>query len=214
MDLLLKKTKELEMQIDEYLDMIVKGALTFRTSIRHYLNGQLDRFSDDRHNIDEIESKGDSLRRAIETKLYLETLIPEFRGDVLGLLESADKVLNMMADTLAQFDVEMPKILEELKPLYIELTDASTFAVEAMVTAIRSYFTELNKVRDNINKAMYYEKETDKISEKIKRTVFQTSIDLCFKIHMRYFAYHIELIADEAEDVCDRLSIATIKRHL
>jgi len=31
---------------------------------------------------------------------------------------------------------------------------------------------------------------------------------------MRYFAYHIEQIADEAEDVCDRLAIATIKRYV
>jgi len=31
---------------------------------------------------------------------------------------------------------------------------------------------------------------------------------------MRYFAYHIEGIADEAEDVCDRLAIAPIKRSL
>ncbi len=214
MDLLLRKTKELEMQIDEYLDMAVKGALIFRQGIKHYLNNQVEEFTEDRHRIDEMESKGDALRRSIETRLYLETLIPEFRGDVLGLLESTDKVLNMTADTLAQFEVEKPKILDELKPLFLELADAATSAIESMALAIRSYFKELNKVRDNINKVMFYEKETDKISDRIKRTVFQTDLDLSLKIHTRYFAYHIELIADEAEDVCDRLSIAAIKRHL
>jgi hypothetical protein len=40
------------------------------------------------------------------------------------------------------------------------------------------------------------------------------NIDLSWKVHMRYFAYHIETISDEAEDVCDRLAIATIKRSL
>ena len=214
MDLLMKKTKELEMQIDEYLDLVVKASLIFKQGVKHYLNNQMDQFFDDRKKIDETESKGDALRRTIETKLYVETLIPEFRGDVLGLLEHTDKVLNLTAETLAQFDVEMPDIKDDLKPLFIELAEASTSAVESMAIAIRSYFRELGKVRDNITKVMFYEKETDKISDRIKRTVFRTNIELGKKIHTRYFAYHIEIIADEAENVCDRLAIASIKRHL
>jgi uncharacterized protein Yka (UPF0111/DUF47 family) len=58
------------------------------------------------------------------------------------------------------------------------------------------------------------ESESDKIAQKIKHVVFRTDIQLSQKMHMRYFALHIELIADEAEDVCDRLSIAAIKRSL
>jgi uncharacterized protein Yka (UPF0111/DUF47 family) len=61
---------------------------------------------------------------------------------------------------------------------------------------------------------MFYEHEADRRGDLIKRTVFKMPIDLSQKIHMRYFAYHIETISDEAEDVCDRLAIATIKRSL
>jgi len=67
-----------------------------------------------------MESRADSLRRSIETRLYLETLIPEFRGDVLGLLESSDKVMNRLTETLTQFQVETPEILEDLKPMFME----------------------------------------------------------------------------------------------
>jgi uncharacterized protein Yka (UPF0111/DUF47 family) len=101
-----------------------------------------------------------------------------------------------------------------LKPLYIELTDASMSAVEAMVGAGRSYFRDPQRVRDFINKTMFYEHEADSRGDQIKRRVFRMDIDLSRKVHMRYFAYHIEAIADEAEDVCDRLAIATIKRSL
>jgi uncharacterized protein Yka (UPF0111/DUF47 family) len=58
----------------------------------------------------------------------------------------------------------------------------------------------------------FYKKETNKIAEEIKRTVFRTDNRLSEKIHIRYFSFHIERIAEESEDVCDRLSIATIKR--
>ena len=214
MDLLLRRTRELELQIDEYLDIVVRGALLFKEGIKYYLKGQHDQFEEHVVLIDQMESRADSLRRSIETRLYLETLIPEFRGDVLGLLEASDKVMNLATETLTQFQVETPEILEDLKPMFMDLTDSTTAAVESMVLAIRAYFRELGKVRDHINKVMFYENESDSIGDKIKRLVFSKDIELSRKIHVRYFVYHIEEIADEAEDVCDRLAIATIKRHL
>jgi predicted phosphate transport protein (TIGR00153 family) len=160
-----------------------------------------------------MESKGDSLRREIENILYAHTLIPESRGDVLGLLESSDRVLNRMAKTLLNFSIENPKVSKDLHKLYLDLARASSGSVENMVKAIRTYFRNLGEVRDFINKALYFEKESDKTAEKIKRLIFQKNIDLSRKAHMRVFAHHIELIADEAEDVCDRLAIATAKKH-
>jgi predicted phosphate transport protein (TIGR00153 family) len=214
MDLLLRKTRKLERQVDEYLDLVIRGALVFKEGMKCFLRGQLDQFAVHMQELGSIESTADTLRRSIETQLYRDTLIPESRGDVLGLLESTDRVLNRTTETLSQFDVESPQLKESLKPLYLDLTDAAMSTVEHMVSAIRSYFREPDQVRDYINKAMFYEKQTDMVSDRIKRDIFKLDIDLSHKIHMRYFAYHIEAIADEAEDVCDRLAIATIKRSL
>ena len=214
MDLLLRKTKELEMQIDEYLDLVVSGSLVFREGLKYYLRGEMQPFEARMKQLDDMEKKADSLRRLIETRLYLQTLIPEFRGDVLGLLESSDKVLNETTETLAQFSVEMPDIPEEFRQSFIDISEASMSAVESMVMAVRAYFREVEKVRDCIAKAMFYEKESDNIGDRTKRLIFRSNLKLSHKIHLRYFTYHIESIADEAEDVCDRLSIASIKRHL
>jgi len=214
MPFLLKKIKELESEIDAYLDMVIKGGLLFKQSIKYFMSGEIEEFELRLDELDKIESDADILRRTIESKLYEQTLIPDSRGDVLGLLESTDKALNVTTETLHQFAVEIPHILPEVKHLYIELTDLSISALESMVAAVRSYFEDLNQVRDYINKVLFYESESDKIAEKIKRIVFRTDIELSKKIHMRYFALHIENIADEAEDVCDRLAIAAIKRHV
>jgi len=214
MQLLLKKTKELENQIENYLDIVLQGGLCFKEGVKYYLREQLDDFEKRLSDLDRMESDGDELRRTIESSLYAQTLIPESRGDVLGLLESTDRVLNTMAETLLQFSVEIPDILPDLHQAYLDLTDASINAVEALVQAIRAYFRDITAVRDHINKVQFHENESDKISEKIKRQVFRSDIRLSHKIHMRYFAYHIENIADEAEDVCDRLAIATIKRYI
>jgi predicted phosphate transport protein (TIGR00153 family) len=212
--LLFKKTKELELQLDEYLDLVVEGGLLFKQGIRYYLQGHNSEFEDRLKDLDQCESKADGLRRAIESRLYLQTLIPESRGDVLGILESTDRVLNLTAETLLEFSVESPNILSDLHSLYLDLAGASIKALDYMVAAIRAYFRDLTEVRDHINKAQFYEHESDKIAEKIKRLVFKKDIELSYKLHMRYFVIRIDKIADRAEDVCDRLSIATIKRYV
>ncbi len=214
MAVLFKKIKNLETQIDNYLDMVVKGGFLFKQGIKYFLEEQTEEFESRLVSIDTTESDADNLRRKIEKRLYTETLIPESRGDVLGLLEACDKVLNKTAETLHQFSVEIPSILPEVKNYYVELTDISVSALEEMVAAVRSYFSDINQVRDHITKVQLYESESDKIAEKIKRIVFKSDIRLSQKMHMRYFALHIESIADEAEDVCDRLSIAAVKRFI
>jgi len=214
MAILFKKTKNFEIQIDNYLDLVVKGGFLFKQGVKYYLNEQNDEFEKRLASIDRTESDADNLRREIETHLYSETLIPESRGDVLGLLEACDRVLNTTAETLLQFSVEIPFIMPEVKDYYTELTETSVFALEEMVAAVRSYFTDISKVRDHINKVQLFESEADKIATKLKRKVFRSDIQLSMKIHMRYFALHIDSIADEAEDVCDRLSIAAIKRFI
>lgn len=213
MKILFRKTKELETQIDDYLDIVDRGALLFVQGIKLYVENRLDEFEVRYKDLRAMESRGDSLRRDIENKLYTHTLIPESRGDVLGLLESSDAVLNRMAKTLLNFSIENPEIPEELKPLFIDLAHSSSSATENMVKAVKTYFRDLLSVRDFINKALFYEKESDKISEKVKRMIFATDSELSWKAQMRVFAHHIELIADEAEDVCDRLAIAVAKRY-
>lgn len=214
MGFLFAKTRELEDEIDQYLDMIVHGALQFHKGTEYYLQDRAGDFEESRSRLSAMESKADELRRTIERKLYIHTLIPESRGDVLGLLESSDKVLNQLEETLSQFSVEHPEIIQEVRGLFLELAEATVRAVESMVMGIRAYFRDIAAVRDHIGKVHYYEEETDRIAEEIKRIVFSQDIRLSHKIHQRYFALHIENIAEEAEDVCDRLAIATIKRDI
>ncbi len=214
MTMIFKKIKSLEKQIDNYLDLVVKGGFLFKQGVKYYMESEKEEFQQRLDSLNETESDGDNLRRDIETRLYTETLIPESRGDVLGLLEACDRVLNLTAETLNQFYVEEPFILPELKNKYIELAEISISSLEEMVAAVRAYFTDVGAVKNYINKVQLYETESDKIATKIKYEVFRKDVDLCQKMHMRYFALHIENIADEAEDVCDRLSIAVIKRSL
>jgi len=214
MAILFKPTKELESQIDSFLDAVSQGAMVFKHGIKNYLEDDKENFNDRLTIIGKLESNADNLRRLIENRLYTKTLIPEHRGDVLGLLESTDNVIDTMKETLNQFDIECPFIPEELVKEFLELADMSMQSAESLVNAARAFFKDVNAVKDHLHKVYYYEKEADRIGNRIKRHAFQLDIDLSMKFHLRYFALHIQEVSDKAESVADRLSIYTIKRTI
>ena len=93
-----KRTKELESQIDQFCDKVDEGAMSFKISIVAYLDGNFPAFEDKLKQVNELESQADTLRRDVERRLYEQTLIPESRGDVLGLLRDMSEAEAFFAE--------------------------------------------------------------------------------------------------------------------
>lgn len=209
-----RRTHALIGEIDEFMDNLSQSAMAFRRAVDIFLDeGRSPEFEDKRSQVNELESRSDDLRRGIERKLYTQTLIPDSRGDVLGLLENLDSVLNNFEGALWGFSIENPQIAEEYHNDYKVLAEQVTSAVESLVLASRAFFRDAEMVGDHMHKVMFYEKEADKVSTKLKRRIFDSDIDLAHKLHMRHFVELIDNIADKAEDVADRLAIYAIKRR-
>ena len=212
MPVLFKRTKMLENQIDEFLDAISQGAVVFKLGIKNYLNSEMDKFEQRLATIDTLENKADDLRRAVENQLYSHSLIPDHRGDVLGLLENMDDIVDAAKETLQLFELETPDIFPDLVPDFTELSEIGTDAVEAVVMAARAFFTDVNAVKNHLHKVYFYEKEGDKITLRLKKKIFGSDARLSVKMHQRYFATAVERLSDLAEGAADRLAIYTIKR--
>lgn len=209
-----RRTRELEGEIDEFMDNLAQSSLAFRRAVQIFLaEGRSNEFDEKLSQVNELESRSDDLRRAIERKLYIQTLIPESRGDVLGLLENLDSVLNCFEGTLWGFSIENPDIPAHYHDDYMALAEQVTSAVEALVLASRAFFRNAEMVGDHMHKVIFYEKEADKVSTKLKRQIFDSDIDLARKWHLRHFVELIDNIADRSEDVADRLAIYAIKRR-
>lgn len=214
MPVLFRRTKALEAKIDQFLDRVIEGGLLLQRGVGFFLDNSLNDCEQCIIELQQVEGAADELRRDIEAQLYSETLIPESRGDVLGLLEAIDKVLNEANDTLGRLTIEQPTVSAELGIRMRELAGITEQAGESMVAAVRAYFVDLARVRDHIAKTKFYEHECDRISELMMREIFASEhLDLAHKLHLRSIVKHIELVSDFAEDVCDRLSLAVIKRY-
>ncbi|HNU83146.1 MAG: DUF47 family protein [Acidobacteria bacterium] len=214
MSFLFRRTRALEAQIDQFLDTVSEGCLVFEQGVDDYLRGDREEFEERHKAIRILEAKADGLRREIETRLYVESLIPDHRGDVLGLLESLDNVIDQAKQTLAQFEVERPDVPESLAAEYTTLARVCVQSSQHLVDSCRAFFREITAVRDHLHKVYFFEKEADRLADALKRRVFSMDLDLARKIHLRYFCLHIEKVSDRAEEVADRLAIYTIKRTI
>lgn len=213
---ILNRSQQVVGEIDSFWDAIGKAALVFRAGAHDYFENRRDRLKIRLEEIDSLENEADSLRRTIKHQLYSQMLIPESRGDVLGLLETSDNAIDRTKKILNALDIEKPEIPEFLKDDFIELADISASAMEEMGKAARAFFKDIKIINDIINKVYFYEHEADKLEEHIKRKAFESKeIEwLSHRIHLRYFAEKISTLSDDAEAVCERLTIYSIKRSI
>jgi predicted phosphate transport protein (TIGR00153 family) len=211
---LFKSSRVLEAQIDEFLDTVAEGGLVYQAGVNAYLDGDTSSFEAAIVKIDKLENVADKLSKNVESHLYRHSLIPEHRGDVLGLLENTDNIIDTTKMSLYQFSVEKPIIPEVHNPQFRKLTEASAASVEAVVVCARAFFRDADLVKDNLYKVHHFEKEADTISDALKREIFASDLDLAHKIHLRYFALNVEKVSDRAEQVADRLAIYSIKRNI
>ncbi len=210
--LLFKRTRALVAQIDEFLDTVGQAALLFERGVADYVAGRQDHFETHYKAIDDAEHRADELRRNIEKQLYRHSLIPEARGDVLGLLETTDDVVNQAKHTLGMFLVERPALLRGMDADWTALGATAARTAEAVVLATRAFFRDPYTVNDHLHKVYFYEKEGDRQAMALKRRIFDTDAELARKMHLRYFVLNVDRISDASEEVADRLAIYTIKR--
>jgi len=210
-----KRKIGVEKQIDDFLDKVSESGLIFKSGVEAYLKDSIESFEKKLESITDIEHQGDALRRSLEQQLYIQTLIPESRGDVLSLLESMDSLLDRFKGAMWRFDIERPEIGDEFHEDFRELINSVVEAVEAIVRSTRAFFKEISTVADHMHKVSYWETESDKISTRLQRNIFRNKeLRLSYRMQLRDFVRHVDKIADRAEDVADQLSIFVIKRSL
>lgn len=207
-----RATKDLVMKIDNYIDLVCESVLHFEEGVKLYLSGNDSEFNERLNILKILEGRADDLRQEIEAQLYVQTLIPESRGDVLQILENMDDIIDFSKTIMFDFFVEKPEIPAELHDKFKKLAEVAVDSTQALVQSTRSYFYDVNSVKDHLHKVKFFENESDHLSEKSKREIFQLEIDLGKKLHLKNFVVSIDSISDIAEKISNRLSIAAMKR--
>src|SRR6056297_1384721 len=215
--MLFGRSKELEIKITEYLDLVNRGSLTFKRDLNRYIKKNFALFEESLNDIKEIENDADEHQKDIKYKLYKYMLSPESRADVLTIIEEIDTNTDLAKEVIFEISIEQPIIPDELENDFLELVENSTEAVDMLVKAIRAFFEEISQVNYYVNKVHFFEHQADKNEERLKRKIFSDQfeqIDIAHKIQLRYFIEEIAALSDQAETVSEDVSVAAIKRRI
>ena len=209
------QTKQLEREIDQFVDILSEVGLVFKSIVSQYLNdGYSDKFDEMVKQVSGMESRADKITKEVERTLYEETLIPDARSDVLRLLEHMDELIGMYQGNCYHFSIQKPDFPKDFHKDLINLSDTAVNCVESLCLTVRSFFRDIKSVRDNAHKVTFYEKESDMQFSSLARKIFDSDMPLDQKMHLRYFVEKIDRICDQAEDIADEIQIYAIKRSI
>ena len=208
-------TRELEQKIDEMHDKIIESSLYFREAFDIYLKEKRsDNYRRASKKIKRIEAQADDLRRDIESRLYIQNLIPDLRADVLQMVEKIDKVINEFDEVAHKFYIEQPEIPLQFQDKFNILVRQVSECAENMAIASRAFFRDFTTVRDYSRKVYFLEHESDKTWAALKQEVFDSDMELAHKTQLNTLISDLADVADLAEDCIDAVLIFTIKRDI
>jgi len=211
----LRRTRFLQAQIDEFLDVVSRAALAYEAAMTDYLqHGWTEAVEEKSEQIREYENRGDRLRSDIGTALYTEMLLPDTVGDVLGLLGALDHLLDILKTNITMLRVERPSFAPGLQAGTREMVRAACETVEQTVLASRSYFRDPAAARDHHHKIHFYEDETEHAGLRVMEAIYTADLSLAEKRQLREHLMRIDRLADFADDAGDALAIYAVKRTI
>jgi predicted phosphate transport protein (TIGR00153 family) len=212
--MLWKKEKSIIDKIKAYLDQVDRCRNRFRDCIEKLILEPEN--EENRAILEEVhrsESKADDLRRTIELQLYERALIPESRGDVLGLLETLDVIPGMFQSLCYQVLLERIVFPDTFRDRYLYLVDVNLRSYDLVREAVLGLFYNKDvKAQTDLVDAM--ESDSDHMERDLIRDIFSSKLDKADKILLKEIVINTGDISDQAEIVKDRLILAIVKRKI
>jgi len=209
------RQKKMEEQFYEYCKEVSCCLDVFKQSFEQYsLNNDCDILSDNACKLHKAESRADDIRRDIEVLMYSKSLFPESRGDILGLLETMDRMPNQAQTAVRMMLNQRVQVSPVFWPRVLEMVTVSHRCVHIVLDATAKLFKDYVNVAAMVGKIDELESETDHIEADLIRRIFASDMDGIDKLLFRDMVQHIESVSDRAQNVADRLRIIVAKRSV
>ena len=214
-DIFLRKQKTIEKDVFEYLDCWMECLQYFKEGMGVYLaEGLGEKFDYYVQQVHKTEDRADELRRKVEWEMYSKALIPESRGDILGFLETMDKLPNKAESLLNQIKLQRLEFPKELKPNLERIVRLSCEAIQLVHDASTRLLNRNGDICNLTDKIDTKETECDHAEQNTIEKIFLMDIDKADKILFKEFIIELGNLTDRAEDVADRLTLLSVKRRV
>lgn len=209
------RQKKVEEQIRRYCETVLKCVEAFQRAVhKHSRQPDPDDIGRSFQEVHKAESLADDIRRDVEVLMYSKALFPESRGDILGLLETMDRVPNHAEACVQRIYVEHIAVPEPYGEDIRKLADVCVRCVKAMVDSVQKVFSDYTGATVAVGKIDELETEADHIESALIERMFTSDMEGVQKLLLRDLVRHIAGICDRAENVGDRIRIIVAKRGI
>ena len=214
-DFFWRKQKLIERYVFDYIDQWKRCLEGFKDAMEVYLSDGLgERFDYYVEHTHKMESQADDLRKKIEWEMYSKALLPESRGDILGFLETMDKIPNKAESILYQIQLQSLELPSELTPNMQRIVDLSCEATQLVYEAaigLISQKGDIHKLADEIDAK---ESECDRAERDTIARIFTMDMDKAEKALLKELIIELGTLTDRAENLSDRLTLLSVKRRV
>jgi len=215
MKFLFRKQRKVQTLIDRYLDHLRNVQQSFSQAISNCLDDDArDDFkilADETHR---FESKADDVREEIKTLMYSKVLLPESRGDIMGLLESIDQIprfFEIILNIIRTQKLAIPAlIVSEVR----ELVSVSMETCDLMIKQVEDLFLRGHRIPELLDIIDEKESQCDVIERQIITNLFDSDIEPFIKIQLKELIVLMGEISDQADRVSKRINIISLKRRV
>lgn len=211
-----KKQQQVESLIYEYLGTLKLAKENFHDAIYTCLAspGVCDTFDFLRKQTHKFESKADDIREEIKTLMYGKALIPESRGDILGLLEEMDQIPRLLELILRMIETQKLVIPEFILEDFEDLIEISLESCDFLFKEVEALFKKREEIRALVSKIDNNESRCDRIERRIITKIFDSDIDPFQKLQLKEMVIIMGEISDQADRVSKRVHIISLKRRV
>ena len=215
MSLFFRRERQVRELIQKYFEKTDEAMHEFHVAMRCFFQqGTCAEFRDCDHRLHQAESQADDLRQEIEKMLYSRALLPESRGDILGLLESFDKMPNLMEAICFMCDTQQMTVPDRFRKDFIELLEINVEAYMLVRETVDKLFEKPKSVGQAVGPVDAKESESDTLERDLTRAVFKSEMDKADMIVLRELIMRIGDVSDSAENVARRMEILALKRRV
>ena len=212
---LFKKEQQVEQLIYGYLDNLKMVHENFLKAMNVYFErGFCEDFEFLIEQTHKLESKADDTRYEIETLMYAKALIPESRGDILGLLEAIDQIPGLFELILYMIQTQRLAVPDFLVTDIRELVSVSLQCCDLLVKEVEALFRKSEEIRSLVATIDNNESHCDHIERRIITRIFDSDLDPFQKLQLKEMVIQLGEISDQTDRVSRRVHIISVKRRV
>jgi len=212
---LFKREQQVEQLIYSYLDNLKMTRDNFLKAMDLYFEkGLCEDFDFLIEQTHKMESKADDTRYEIETLMYAKALIPESRGDILGLLEAIDQIPGLFELILYMIQNQRLHTPDFLVLDIKELIHVSLECSDLLIKEVEALFRKPEDIRSLVSTIDSNESHCDHIERRIITKIFDSDLDPFQKLQLKEMVIQLGEISDQTDRVSRRVHIIITKRRV